>query len=412
MKKTFSINVAGFPFTIDEDAYILLNDYLQAIEHAFSKEEDATEIINDIEGRVAELLAERTAEGSPIITVNDVEEVISRIGKPEEMVEADEEIVITENVRTGGPTPPPYIPPLPPVKKKLFRDPQNAMLGGVCSGLAWYMNIDPTVVRLATVLLTILSASTVGIAYIILWIVVPEARTPLERLQMMGEQPTMANIAKTVTGTFREETGNVTPSNHRNNFGDALASFFGICAKVLIIIGLIIGIPCLIGLVLGLLGCIFALITFLTGITFDSVMPEWYQEAGTIPIWGILCGIGCILTIGIPLFILIRMGLKKRMAPLSKGVRNTLVIVWILGFILAGFSTGKIVNIATELDKDEVRREMMNYSVDENGITILENKDSVAEDTDSVKGKREIISITSEGIVIDTDSVKMEIGTK
>ncbi|MDE6578748.1 MAG: PspC domain-containing protein, partial [Muribaculaceae bacterium] len=385
---------------------------LQAIEHAFSKEEDATEIINDIEGRVAELLAERTAEGSPIITVNDVEEVISRIGKPEEMVEADEEIVITENVRTGGPTPPPYIPPLPPVKKKLFRDPQNAMLGGVCSGLAWYMNIDPTVVRLATVLLTILSASTVGIAYIILWIVVPEARTPLERLQMMGEQPTMANIAKTVTGTFREETGNVTPSNHRNNFGDALASFFGICAKVLIIIGLIIGIPCLIGLVLGLLGCIFALITFLTGITFDSVMPEWYQEAGTIPIWGILCGIGCILTIGIPLFILIRMGLKKRMAPLSKGVRNTLVIVWILGFILAGFSTGKIVNIASELDKDEVRREMMNYSVDENGITILENNDSVAEDTDSVKGKREIISITSEGIVIDTDSVKMEIGTK
>ncbi|MDE6444767.1 MAG: PspC family transcriptional regulator, partial [Muribaculaceae bacterium] len=107
MKKTFSINIAGFPFIIDEDAYTLLNDYLKTIEHAFSRQEDAREIVSDIEGRVAELLMEQVAEGSQIITINQVEEVITRIGKPEDMLEEDETTIFSETSNFTGPTPPP-----------------------------------------------------------------------------------------------------------------------------------------------------------------------------------------------------------------------------------------------------------------------------------------------------------------
>lgn len=359
MKKTFNINVAGFPFTIDDDAYTLLSDYLDTIEHAFAKQDDSRELVNDIESRIAELLLEQTSSGSAIVTAQDVEQVIRRVGQPEEMIEEDETITIDSEKAEYKETvtPPPYIPPLPKQKKKLYRDPQNAMLGGVCAGLGCYLNVDPTVVRLLTVLLTVLSVATMGIAYLILWIVVPEARTPYERMQMMGEQPTVENIGKTVTDNFREENSQGSqPSTpqHSANLGDSLATFFGVCARILVIIGLIIAIPLLVAMVIGLIGCVFSLIMFSTSwgwTLFGEAVPEWYEEAGTIPMWGVVCGIGSILALGIPLYLLVRMGLNKKHRPLSKGVRNTLIVVWILGFITAAFSTGRIINLAHEQDR-------------------------------------------------------------
>ena len=213
MKKTFNINVAGFPFIIDDDAYTLLSDYLDTIEKAFSRQEDGNEVASDIESRIAELLLECTSSGSQIVSAANVEEVISRVGKPEEMIEDDINVSADETTgeakaivnETESIIPPPYIPPMPPTKRKLYRDPMNAMLGGVCSGLAWYLKLDPTMVRLITVLITIISVATGGIAYLILWIVIPEARTPLERMEMMGEEPTVENIGKTVTGNFRDD---------------------------------------------------------------------------------------------------------------------------------------------------------------------------------------------------------------
>lgn len=355
MKKTFNINVAGFPFIIDDDAYTLLNDYLDTIEHAFSRLEDSTELINDIENRVAELLLEHTSAGSPIVTLANVQEVIKRIGQPEEMIEADENISIDisedgENVTastTESATPPPYNPPLPPVKKKLFRDPQNAMLGGVCSGIAAYLNCDATVARLLVVFLSFISFGVVSVAYIILWIIIPEARTPIQRLQMEGKQPTMENIGQTVTNNFREDSSQPFNNISTNNFGDVLASFFGICARVLVIIGLVIAFPLLFILVLGLLGCVFTLIMYGTSLGasfFGDMMPRWYNDLGSLPIWSILCAIGGILTIGIPIYILLRKGLSKDYT-MSKFTRNSFLCIWIMGFILAAVSGGRIFNL-------------------------------------------------------------------
>lgn len=410
MKKTFNINVAGFPFIIDDDAYTLLNDYLDTIEHAFASQEDARELVSDIESRVAELLLEKTSGGSPIITAQDVEEVIKRVGQPEEIIEEDE--TITYNPETGDTTtsektketitPPPYIPPIPKAPKKLYRDPQNAMLGGVCSGFANYFNCDVTPIRLLTVLLTILSVATVGIAYLIFWIVVPEARTPLERMQMLGEEPTMENIGRTVTDNFKEDNGIATPKEPTGSrsFGDALASFFGILAKALVILGLIIGIPVLIALGLALIGCIFALITFGTswgGTLFGEGLPDWYEEAGTIPIYGVVCGIGCILVFGIPLFLLIRMGLKKNRYPLSRSIRNTLTVIWVIGFIIGAAAAGRIVNLASENDRRNNDRWMEECRQ-------IEQNDDVVAYTDSIWNENEDSTIIVEQSPMDSTS--------
>lgn len=387
MKKTFTINVAGFPFTIDDDAYTLLNDYLDTLEHAFARQDDTRELVSDIESRVAELLLECTASGSAIVTAKDVEEVIKRVGQPEDMIEEDESIQINGNSSSYSSfssetiTPPPFIPPFKKKNKKLFRDPQNTMVGGVCSGLAHYFGTDPTAVRLLTVLLTIVSISTMGIAYLILWLVVPEARTPLERMQMMGEQPTVENIGKTVTDNFKEENmqSQAPFTSSRNiNFSDSLASFFGVCARLLVILGLVIAIPILFAMAVGLIGCIFALIAFSTswgGTLFGDNYPSWMEEAGTIPIWGVICGIGSLLALGIPLFLLIRMGLKKDRQPLSKNTKISLSVIWAIGFILGATSAGRIINLATEQDRQrnirwnqerKERREKEQRLLDEN----------------------------------------------
>ena len=356
MKKTFNINIVGYPFTIDEDAYALLNDYLKTIEHAFRKVDGSAELINDIESRIAELLLQSSEDGSAIITLADVEQVIARVGKPEEFVD-DETITIqnengdteTINVDTENETPPPYIPNPPYTVKRLYRDPQNAMLGGVCSGIAWYLGWDVTWVRLLLVALTIVSYATMAVVYLVLWIVVPEARTPLQRMQMMGEQPTMENIGKTVTDSFKEDQGS--PANQQISSAPDIAKVMttgvGWLGKAFIIIGLIIGIPILFGLGLGLIGAVVFLIAWGSALLFGTGMPFDNPEmndpfVSKLVFWGVLCGIGWILTIGIPLLALIRKGLNSD--NLSRQTSLLVKIIWCVGFLLAGVATGMVVS--------------------------------------------------------------------
>ncbi len=370
MKKTFNINVAGFPFIIDDDAYTLLDNYLQTIENAFAGNDETRELANDIESRVAELLMERTSTNSPIVSVADVEEVISRVGQPEEIMEEDETISIKtpggdnaakEDAKNAA-TPPPYIPPVTPIKKKLFRDPQNTMIGGVCSGLAWYLNMDPTIVRLLTVLITMVSMFSGAIAYLILMLVVPEAKTPLERMQMMGEEPTVKNIGKTVTDNFRDDNTSASPQKtaQPSSFAATTTTVLGILANILLMIGLVIAVIVLISMAIGLIGCLFALIVFGTswgGTLIGENTPCRFEAAGTIPVYGVLCGIGGILALGIPLYVLVRRCFKKDKAHLTPGVRNTLIALCALGFIMAAVSTGRIINLQSQQEEERWLRQ-------------------------------------------------------
>ena len=367
MKPTLNINLAGYPFTIDEDAYRLLKDYLDTIRYAFDTKEDTEDLAADIESRIAEILIENESGNVRIVTIEEISKVIERIGRPSEFIEVEENASSHENeneetirIKEDKITPPPYEPNrnfVSPWHKKLFRDPQNSMLGGVCSGLAAYLNIDVTVVRLLTVLLFFLSATTVAIAYIILWIVVPEANTPLQRMQMMGQDPTMENIGKTVTGNFQGEENGANPrSATGTGFKRFLTSAFSIFVKCIIILGFIIAFPVLLALLLVLLACIIAFFAaggaLIGGGIFGDELPFAAPGGGVLALYLLLATIGAIITLGIPFWLLIRMVFKKNSPNISPNNRRSLVIIWLAGIALTAVFTVKSVKKTKYLDKN------------------------------------------------------------
>ena len=141
MKKTLTINLGGTVYHIDEDAYILLDNYLNNLRYHFRKHEGADEIVHDMEDRIAELFNEYLHEGHQVVTIREVEAVIARMGKPEDLNDGSEEGE-TDSERAAD------ADPSETATRRLFRDPDDRILGGVASGWAAYLGWDPTWVRL------------------------------------------------------------------------------------------------------------------------------------------------------------------------------------------------------------------------------------------------------------------------
>jgi phage shock protein PspC (stress-responsive transcriptional regulator) len=191
MNKIFNINLGGYPFTVDEDAYARLSGYLKTIERHFSSSEGYEDIIGDIESRIAELFNEQL-KGQPIVSTREVEHAIKVMGTPEEFGADDFEETKSTFARTIGKSN--Y-----KVGRRLFRDTDAKVVGGVCSGLAAYFGIpDPVWLRIIAVILFFFSGGSILLVYFILWAVVPEAKTSGDKLSMRGEPINVSNIAKTV----------------------------------------------------------------------------------------------------------------------------------------------------------------------------------------------------------------------
>jgi phage shock protein PspC (stress-responsive transcriptional regulator) len=175
MKKVININFQGRVIPIEENAFELLNRYVESLRKFFANEEGRDEIINDIEGRIAELFGETLKKGGTCITQDDVNRIIDSMGRPEDF-EAEEANVQSQlggeqqqqknyqheqHAYTTQET------------KKLYRDENKKFLGGVCSGLANYFGLDPLVVRI----LFVIFGGVTFIPYLILWVAVPSSAT-------------------------------------------------------------------------------------------------------------------------------------------------------------------------------------------------------------------------------------------
>lgn len=355
MKKTYNINISGYLFVIDCDAYDLLDDYLKTLQHAFVPLEDGADLIADMELRIAEILSELTYDGKSIVELRYVETVIARMGNPEDMIE--EATNKSDTSKVDGPakektekekiTPPPYIPR---PRKKLYRDMQDKMVGGVCSGFAAYLGIDVTIVRLLFVIFSIMSFSTFCAIYIVLWIVVPEAVTPLQQMQMRGEETTMENIGKTVTDFFKSNSSdnNVAMTNQTNQ---SVNSFVGILLKCIFMFIIVIMSLILFAITMAALACLFipihdAFASFFTIFGFE--IPLWIIDANDTYLWpGMIFIAGFLITLIIPLFMLVRFMVRsfsspKNRRPMGKGQRNALLIIWITGIVAAMITFGML----------------------------------------------------------------------
>lgn len=190
MNKTFNINLGSYPFAIDEDAYEYIQNYLNTIRRHFSASDGCEEILYDIEVRMAELFQEHL-KGRAIISMKEIDEVIMIMGKPEDF--GAEPMAESYQSSSRGKKSDSKIKP----GKRLFRDPDDKKLAGVCSGISAYLGIeDPLWVRL--IFAVLLFTGTGVITYIILWALVPEASNAGDKLAMRGEPATIQNIAKVV----------------------------------------------------------------------------------------------------------------------------------------------------------------------------------------------------------------------
>jgi phage shock protein PspC (stress-responsive transcriptional regulator) len=186
MKITVSINLGGYSFNIDEDAYAELKRYLKNLELHFAGEESSSEILSDIESRMAELFRSKLTNYKQVINIEDVHQVITVLGTPEDISD------------TEGPTARDKFSS--PGYHRMYRDPDHRVIGGVCSGIAAYWDIELWLVRLIFLVLAMMG---VGILiYLILYIVLPEAKTTAEKIAMKGNPVNIHNIKDSVKKEF------------------------------------------------------------------------------------------------------------------------------------------------------------------------------------------------------------------
>jgi phage shock protein PspC (stress-responsive transcriptional regulator) len=179
MKKIININLSGRVIPIEDSAYEQLQGYIESLRRYFANEEGRDEIINDIESRIAELMSEKVRKGADSITDADVNEIANSMGRPEdfEAEEVKEQAPSSSKASTTMNSSfnqqETQSQAQPKAKRGLYRDTSDKFIGGVCSGIAAYLNIDPAIVRLLFVIITIGGFGLAILAYVIMWIVLP-----------------------------------------------------------------------------------------------------------------------------------------------------------------------------------------------------------------------------------------------
>ncbi|WP_435415679.1 PspC domain-containing protein [Polaribacter aestuariivivens] len=366
MNKTININLGGFFFHIDEIAYQKLKRYLESISKSLSDDpQGKNEIIADIEARISELLSEKITDARQVVNEGDIDDIIKIMGQPEDYAEAEEtyneaNYSYTRNNKSSG--------------KKLFRDGDDKFLGGVASGIAHYFDIDTIWVRLG--LLALFFGAGFGvILYIILWILLPEAKTTAEKLQMEGEPVNIDNIEKKIREEFNNVSENVTvfanqasekikdganefsekmsktfrgKTKKNNGLQDFLNAIGNIALVLLKVIGKFIGVilvfvaaAVILSLIIG--GFSIGSLEFLN---FGEEMiqyPEFFY-ASTLPMW--LLTLFLFLLLAIPFLVLFVLGLRilsSSVKQFSKTTSLTLLGIWIialLGIVFAGLEFG------------------------------------------------------------------------
>ncbi len=359
MNKTVNINLAGIFFHIDENAYIKLQRYLEAIKRSFTDSQGRSEIISDIEARIAELFTERVKHDKQVIGIKEVDEVVTIMGQPEDYL-VDDEIFEDEPIyqnKTGSRS------------KKLFRDTDNSYVGGVSSGLAHYFGINVIWIRIIWFLL-IFGAGTGIFIYILLWILVPEAVSTSDKLMMSGKKVTISNIEKKIRDGFEsvsetvknvdfqkhgdklktsleqatdsisesvkridlDKQGSRIKSNSKSFFdtiGDIAMFFLKVFAKFIGVILIITGASALIALFVALLSA-----SMLDSVNFPGIDFVDISNTTGAPFW--LFSMLIFFAFSVPFFMLLYLGLKilvTNLKSIGNVAKYSLLGLWILSII-------------------------------------------------------------------------------
>lgn len=354
MNKIFNVNLGGLPFSIDDDAFEVLNQYLRTLRQHFSQSDDCDEIMGDIESRLAELFTTALGSRGQIIVLRDVQNAIATMGTPEDFgIETTEKQSNTHKKTTtteGG------------EKRRLFRDPDEKALGGVCGGLAAYFGLrDAIWLRLA--FLVTVSFGGMGVfIYAILWLVIPEAKTSADRLAMRGEPANVENIARTIEegatqlgNRFSEFDKSGKIANALQSFGNFLNAVIKGFARVFQKMSFILLLIFLIALLGVWVSCTVGL--YMVSPFFSYLMPEqWWQS------WLFSFNVFVFFlvpTVSIVIF-LIRVLLQKRMSLKTAWIVD--LSMWIFWFVNISSAAILAANFSTQFNHNASEVEMLSYT--------------------------------------------------
>ena len=334
MNKTIIININSIVFHIEEDAYEVLRSYMIDIKRHFSNSADSSEILLDIENRIAEMFSERIQSGrKEVISLADVNEVITQMGRVSDFENIDEEEEMKSTSSSESTSEHTSHTSSTSFEKKLLRNPDDKIIGGVCSGVGYYFGMEAKWMRLIFILFFVFGGSGV-LLYVVLWIVMPIASSRADRMAMRGEEPNLQNFKKNFEEEIENYKGDFTKAKNFiskgvNTAGDGVSSIFKVIGKV---IGFFLLFVC--GMtIIGMLITWGGFATGILGYQSEMVFPGTEIFPTVEGLIALTAGVAAIIIPFVALFhILVRVLFNTR--PMNNYLSLSLWAGWIVSIIL------------------------------------------------------------------------------
>jgi phage shock protein PspC (stress-responsive transcriptional regulator) len=341
MNKTIIININGIVFHIEEDAYEILKSYMTDVQRHFMNSADSLEITTDIENRIAEMFNEiLLREGKQVVVLQDVQKVVEQMGSVEDF----------ESVEDGSKPGMQNAFNYGPASRRLFRDPEDRLVAGVCAGVANYFDLNAVWVRLIFAFLLAFAGSGF-ILYVILWIVVPKAVTRADRMAMKGEKLNLQGFKNNfeeelsgVRGNLANFSNEARPFIYKTrdfagDFFNHFGNFLGGAGKVIIkLLGISVLIACF-GFIIALVVGIIAFTAYgNVGIYHLFPFNIVNEQVNTI---FLICGF---LMLAIPLMalILLIINLVFKATSISRSTGSVMLLVWVIALSVVIYYTAKV----------------------------------------------------------------------
>ncbi len=353
MKKTVSVNIKGMNFLIEEDAYELLQDYMNRLSHGLRNEKDSKDIIEDIEMRIAELCTSRLNDKKQVIEIEDIQLILDTLGDPSQYLDDEDsttqEFKESANQKTYQQD----------RERHLFRDLENASIAGVCAGIANYFNIDVIIIRAIFLIMFFFGGFGFPL-YIILWIVVPKAKSTIEKLRMRGKPITVDSVKEEVEAAAKRFETETKSFANRIRREDHLSHRFSSLGRI---IGAVVGVFLIMK---GLFFLVMFMIFGVFGVRVIPVqsdngylsLPELAQmtiETQSDYNWGYA---GAMIAAFSIIFFLLLLGIKLVFRIRNRWSRLSLISLFVTGFIgsmmvlVIGLKTGRELTIHGELEQE------------------------------------------------------------
>ena len=334
MNTTVTIHLAHTLFHIDSDAFALLKNYLNKLEKSFAQTEGKQEILEDIEVRIAELFSQYTIREGYVISEKNVNAVIEILGSPEDISEEETQEEGTKSY----------------AQKKLYRDTNERIIGGVASGLGHYFGIDRVWIRLILIILVLSSIGGVVFVYILLWAIIPEAKTTSEKLRMKGEPVNISNIEKKIKEGLDDVTQKVKSVDY-SKVGDDLKkksiNFSEMLERLILLLvsiaSKIIGFFMILFSTIVLIGLLFSVAIF-GFISSIEIPPEiiFLTMNTDLPLWAF--SLLLLFGVGIPFTFIFVLGLRlltSKRKLMNNSTKYTLGVIWITTLLLISFTIAR-----------------------------------------------------------------------